>query len=398
MPNLTAKKALALSAIALIAINLRTAVSSLSPVVNFIQAEISLPIVAIGLLGIAAPLAFAFASSLSTKPARKFGLELTLLITVAAIITGNLIRALAFDTVSLFAGSMLTLFGVGIGNVLLPVMVRRYFPNRIGLVSSFYITLTSVSATMGSLFAVPVAEAAGWRFSLGQWAIFASLALIPLLPLLKNNRPSDDSAKTAKLKVWKSPTAISIAAVQSMTAIFGYVSFAWLPLLLIEHNGVSPLAAGNLLALFAIMGLPTSLVVPVLAARFPAAQSMIVFFSATVGSIGALGLLLSPDNLWLSVVLLGLGPTMFPLALTLFNLRSRNQQTVLAVSSFGQGVSYSLATTAVLLVGILREFTGGWEAAIWMMFFVALTSSLAGIQLAKRKYVDDELAANLNSN
>lgn len=397
MPNLTAKKALALSAIALIAINLRTAVSSLSPVVNFIQAEISLPIVAIGLLGIAAPLAFAFSSSLSTKPARKFGLELTLLMTVAAIIGGNLIRALAFDTASLFAGSMLTLFGVGIGNVLLPVMVRRYFPNRIGLVSSFYITLTSVSATMGSLFAVPVAETAGWRFSLGQWAIFASLALIPLLPLLKNNRPSDDSAKAASLRVWKSPTAISIAAVQSMTAIFGYVSFAWLPLLLIEHNGVSPLAAGNLLALFAIMGLPTSLVVPVLASRFPAAQSIIVFFSATVGSIGALGLLLSPNNLWLSVVLLGLGPTMFPLALTLFNLRSRNQQTVLAVSSFGQGVSYSLASTAVLLVGILREITGGWEAAIWLMFFVALTSSLAGIQLAKRKYVDDELAANLNS-
>ncbi len=397
MPNLTAKKALALSAIALIAINLRTAVSSLSPVVNFIQAEISLPIVAIGLLGIAAPLAFAFSSSLSTKPARKFGLELTLLMTVAAIIGGNLIRALAFDTASLFAGSMLTLFGVGIGNVLLPVMVRRYFPNRIGLVSSFYITLTSVSATMGSLFAVPVAETAGWRFSLGQWAIFASLAMIPLLPLLKNNGASDDSAKTARLKVWRSPTAISIAAVQSMTAIFGYVSFAWLPLLLIEHNGVSPLAAGNLLALFAIMGLPTSLVVPVLASRFPAAQSIIVFFSATVGSIGALGLLLSPNNLWLSVVLLGLGPTMFPLALTLFNLRSRNQQTVLAVSSFGQGVSYSLASTAVLLVGILREITGGWEAAIWLMFFVALTSSLAGIQLAKRKYVDDELAANLNS-
>jgi cyanate permease len=60
-------------------------------------------------------------------------------------------------------------------------------------------------------------------------------------------------------------------------------------------------------------------------------------------------------------------------------------------------VSYSLASTAVLLVGILREITGGWEAAIWLMFFVALTSSLAGIQLAKGKYVDDELTANLNS-
>ena len=392
MPNLTANRFLALAAIALIAINLRTAVSSLSPVVTFIQQEFSLPVVSIGLLGLAAPLAFAFATFISTKPARRWGVELTLLITVFAIIAGNSIRAIAIDTGTLFAGSILSLLGMGIGNVLLPVMVRRYFPDRIGIVSSFYITLTALSATIGSLFAVPVAEAAGWRLSLGQWAIFAAFALMPLFPLLRNNRPPDeiDPEKT-RLPVWKSPTAIAIGGVQGMTAVFGYVSFAWLPLLLVEHSGVSEFTAGSLLALFAIMGLPVSLVVPVLASRYPGAQSWIVFFSATVGSAGALGILFEFPNLWLWVALLGLGPTMFPLALTLFNLRSRSQQTVLAVSSFGQGVSYLLASIAVLMVGILRELTGGWETALWLMFAVAITSSLAGIQLAKKSFVDDEL-------
>jgi len=392
VPNLTANRFLALAAIALIAINLRTAVSSLSPVVTFIQQEFSLPVVSIGLLGLAAPLAFAFATFISTKPARRWGVELTLLITVFAIIAGNSIRAIAIDTGTLFAGSILSLLGMGIGNVLLPVMVRRYFPDRIGIVSSFYITLTALSATIGSLFAVPVAEAAGWRLSLGQWAIFAAFALMPLFPLLRNNRPPDeiDPEKT-RLPVWKSPTAIAIGGVQGMTAVFGYVSFAWLPLLLVEHSGVSEFTAGSLLALFAIMGLPVSLVVPVLASRYPGAQSWIVFFSATVGSAGALGILFEFPNLWLWVALLGLGPTMFPLALTLFNLRSRSQQTVLAVSSFGQGVSYLLASIAVLMVGILRELTGGWETALWLMFAVAITSSLAGIQLAKKSFVDDEL-------
>lgn len=389
----TSSRLLAFATIALLALNLRTAVSSISPVVGFIQADFSLPVIAIGLLGLAAPLAFAFASSVSTKPARRFGLELTLLLVAVAIILGNLIRAFAFDPGSLFAGSLLSLFGMGIGNVLLPVVVRRYFPNKIGPVSSFYITLTSISATLGSLVAVPVAEAAGWRFSLGQWAVFAALALIPIIPLLRNNQPADaNEAVPAKIQVWKSPTAIAISGVQGMTAIFGYVSFAWLPLLLIEHNFVSQLTAGNLLALFAIMGLPTSLLVPVIAARFPAAQAFIIFFSAIVGSVGALGILLFESNLWLWVILLGLGPTMFPLALTLYNLRSKNQQTVLAVSSFGQGISYSLATLAVLLVGILREITGGWEAALWLLFLVAISSSLAGFQIAKRKFIEDEIS------
>ena len=389
----TSSRLLAFATIALLALNLRTAVSSISPVVGFIQTDFSLPVIAIGLLGLAAPLAFAFASSVSTKPARRFGLELTLLLVAVAIILGNLIRAFAFDPGSLFAGSLLSLFGMGIGNVLLPVVVRRYFPNKIGPVSSFYITLTSISATLGSLVAVPVAEAAGWRFSLGQWAVFAALALIPIIPLLRNNQPADaNEAVPASIQVWKSPTAIAISGVQGMTAIFGYVSFAWLPLLLIEHNFVSQLTAGNLLALFAIMGLPTSLLVPVIAARFPAAQAFIIFFSAIVGSVGALGILLFESNLSLWVILLGLGPTMFPLALTLYNLRSKHQQTVLAVSSFGQGISYSLATLAVLLVGILREITGGWEAALWLLFLVAISSSLAGFQIAKRKFIEDEIS------
>ena len=229
----TSSRWLAFFAIALLAINLRIAVSPISPVAGFNQQDFSLPVIAIGLLGLAAPLAFAFASTVSTRPARRFGLELTLLLVVVAIIAGNLVRAIAFDPGSLFAGSLLSLCGMGIGNVLLPVVVRRYFPNRIGLISSFYITLTAISATLGSLVAVPVAEAAGWRFSLGQWAIFAALALLPIIPLLRNNQPAEaGDAVPAKIAVWKSPTAIAISGVQGMTAIFGYVSFAWLPLLL----------------------------------------------------------------------------------------------------------------------------------------------------------------------
>ena len=112
-----------------------------------------------------------------------------------------------------------------------------------------------------------------------------------------------------------------------------------------------------------------------------------------MGSIGALGLLFGPTSLaWVFVACLGLGPTMFPLALTLFNLRSRTRATVLAVSAFGQGVSYTLATLMVFLVGIFREVTGGWELTLWLLFVVAAGSSIAGLQLAKHNFVDDEVS------
>lgn len=390
----TTSKYVAILTIALLAFNLRTAVSSISPVVTFIQKEIPLPIVTIGLIGIAAPLSFALASSISYQPTRRFGVEKTLLITIAMIISGHALRALAWDSTSLFAGSLLSLLGMGIGNVLLPVMVRKYFPNRVGLVSSFYITLTSISATLGSFVAVPVAEALGWRFSLGQWAIFSVFAAIPLLALWGNSTPEKKTENTdGKKAIWRSPTAWAIAGMQSMTSVFGYVSFAWLPLLLLEHNGVSVAQAGLLLSLFAIMGLPPSLLVPMLASKYKSSHTIITVFSGAMGVAGTLGILFGGNQLlWVFVVLAGFGPSMFPLALTLFNLRSRKRSTVLAVSAFGQGVSYSTATLSVFVVGVMREVTGGWEAGLWLMFGFALLAIPVAIQISKGRNIDDELA------
>jgi len=385
---------LAITTIALLALNMRTAVGSFSPLVTYIQEEISLPIVTIGLLGIAAPLAFAIATSLANPPARRIGVEKTLIATSLLIMGGHVLRALAWDSTALFAGSLMCLLGMGAGNILMPVLVRKYFAHRVGLVSTLYISLTALSASAGSFLAVPLADLGGWRFSLGQWALFATLTLLPLFALRKNSVPEQPESGTTKQKaIWRSPTAWAIFGTQGMTSIFGYVSFAWLPLLLLEHNGVSVAQAGALLSLFAILGLPAALLVPNLAAKYRKSHAPIIWFSSFMGMAGALGILFSGSSwLWFWVAALGLGPTMFPLALTLYNLRSRQRSTVLAVSAFGQGMSYTMTTIVVFLVGIMREVTGGWEFTLWLFFGVALFSALMGIQVAKNHFVDDELA------
>lgn len=386
---------LALATILLLALNLRTAVSSISPVATYIAEELTLSIIALGLLGIAAPLAFAVASTLSLGPARRFGIEQTALVVALMVILGHLVRGFAVDSSMLFAGSLLSLTGAGIGNVIMPVLVRKYFPNRIGLVSTLYITATATSATIGSLLAVPVAQAFGWRLSLSQWAILASLTLIPLLPLVIRSRRNgiERSEKPARIAVYRSPTAWAITAALSASAFYGYVSFAFLPVLLIEHHGVTTLQGGQLLALFAALGLPVALLVPVLAARYPKTQAPLVLLSSLLGIAGSLGILLGPSSLlWLSVSAFGLLPTIFPLTLTMFNLRSRQRPTVLAISSFAQGVAYGSTTAVVFLVGLLRELTGNWVVALWLMFAVAALTALLTIQLAKGRMIDDEIA------
>jgi CP family cyanate transporter-like MFS transporter len=179
---------------------------------------------------------------------------------------------------------------------------------------------------------------------------------------------------------------------QAVTAIIGYVSFAWLPLMLVEHQGVSVIEGGLLLSLFALIGLPISLIMPLLSTKYPKSQSFIVWFSFISGISGTLGLLFGAASLtWLWVVAFGFGPTMFPLALTLFNLRARERATVLAVSAFGQGVSYSAAAVMVFSVGVLREVTGGWDASIWLLFTSCLIAIPVALQIRKGHIIDDEL-------
>lgn len=387
-------KLLALATIVLLALNLRTAVSSISPIANYIAADFALPILTLALLGIAAPLAFALAPTLAGHPARRLGLEVAILGLLLLIVFGHLARAVAWDSTSLFAGSLLTLLGAGMGNVLMPVMVRKYFANRIGLISSIYISMTAVSATAGSFFAAPVAEVFGWRGSLLQWSLFAALVLIPLLPLTfgKTRTRTPAEPRPPRLKIQRSPTAWAIATSFTVSSMFGYVSFAFMPVLLIERHGLTAIEAGAMLALFAACGLPVAIFVPILVARLPRVQPIIIFSSATLGTAGSLGILLGPTNLlWLSVTSFGLLPALFPLALTLFNLRCRERTTVLALSAFGQGLGYSGATLAVLGFGLLRELTGEWTASLLVIGTLAAFSSLAAIQLSKQQFIEDEL-------
>jgi len=389
-------KILALATIVLLALNLRTAVSSISPIANYIAADFALPILTLALLGIAAPLAFALAPALASRPARRYGLEVAVLGLVLMIIFGHLARALAWDSTSLFAGSLLSLLGVGMGNVLMPVLVRKYFANRIGFISSIYISMTAVSATSGSFFAAPVAEVFGWRGSLLQWSILAALVLVPLLPLTfgKTRTRTPSEPKPARLKIYRSPTAWAISTSFSVSSIFGYTSFAFMPVLLIERNGLSAIEAGAMLALFAICGLPVAIFVPILVARAPRTQPLIILAAAVLGTAGSLGIMLGPNSLlWLSVIAFGLLGALFPLSLTLFNLRSRERPTVLSLSAFSQSLGYAGATATVLSFGILRELTGAWTASLILVAVIGALSALAAIQIAKQQFVEDELGA-----
>uniref|UniRef100_UPI00344E2FA0 MFS transporter n=1 Tax=Herbiconiux sp. TaxID=1871186 RepID=UPI00344E2FA0 len=177
-------RTLALIAIVVVALNLRLAVVALSPILDQVSADIALGSLGVGVLGMLPPVCFAVVGLFAPALHRRFGLEPVVIGALAAILIGDLARALSGSYLTLVLGSAVTFAGMGVANVLLPALVKRYFPDRVGLLTALYATTLAISATIPPLLAVPIADAAGWRASVGSWSVFAVLALLPMLLLV----------------------------------------------------------------------------------------------------------------------------------------------------------------------------------------------------------------------
>jgi CP family cyanate transporter-like MFS transporter len=398
---LLAGRTLALLGIVLIGLNLRTAVAVISPIVRFISEDIPLTSIGIGLLGMLAPLSFALSGLVAPAVARRIGLEATMLVACAAMVIGPVVRALAPNYAVLVGGSVLLLGGMGFANIMLPPIIKRYFPDRIGALTATYATLMAIGASVPPLIAAPLAESIGWRFTLGSWAILALAAAVPWFVLWLRRRRRDRAAaldgelgRPAQLAVgrmWRSPVAWAITVAFMIPSFNVYAMFAWLPEIATDLTGATPAQAGAMVALFTLMGLPFALIVPVIAPRLKNVGWLIAL-GVTLFVTGYLGLLLAPAAaIWLWVILIGGGPIVFPLTLTLLNLRTRSHQTAVALSGFVQGIGYGGAALGPLVVGFLHDVSGSWTVPLVFLVVLAAVALVPAFVLARPRMVDDDL-------
>ncbi len=392
---LLAGRVLAFVGIILVAANLRAAVSALSPILGRVSVEIPLSAVAIGLLGALPPICFAVFGIVTPMLVRKARLESVLIAALVAILAGHLIRSTAGNLSILVLGSAIAFAGLGIGNVLLPPLVKKYFPDRIALLTTLYVTTMSLSAFLPPLIVVPVAEAGGWRVSLGMWAIVSLMAVIPWISALVHGRRNGEGNAVEEARsdvvrgLTRSPLAWALTAIFAVSSMTAYAMFAWLPVILPEIAGVDEATAGALLSVFALMGFPAGLLVPVIASRVRNV-SVLVYVAVALFVAGYVGLLFFPETvtvLW--VALIGLGPLLFPLALVMINLRTRTHDGAIALSSFVQGVGYLLGALGPLVVGIVHEITGGWTVPLVILLALALSVAAAGPILARGGKLED---------
>ncbi|MCU1516981.1 MAG: transporter [Pseudarthrobacter sp.] len=380
----------------LIGLNLRTVFSSFAAVLPEITSDAGLPgwavvvltTVPVTLLGVFAPFA--------PRLARRFGAERVLLGAMAVLTAGLLLRPLdtgglvpgAGHLPALLAGTAACGAAIALCNVLLPGLVKRDFPHRLGLMGGLYTTAICASAALGAGFTYPVFTAtAEWTAALWFWAVPAAVVLLLFLPVALRQRPARHQAVAGGVNVWRSAVAWQVTVFMVLQAMMSFSVFAWLAPILRER-GVDGGTAGVMVSVSIALQMLGSLFAPALAARFRDQRAINTVVALMTGGGFALSIFGPLELIWVWTGLLGLGQgSLTAVALTMIMLRTRDGHTAAHLSGMMQGVGYGLGSAGTLLVGQLHQATGSFTPAGVLFLVIGLLAAVFGYRAGRDRFV-----------
>ncbi|MFC8229060.1 CynX/NimT family MFS transporter [Streptomyces sp. NPDC057287] len=380
----------------LAALNLRPAITSLGPLLEEVRDGLHMSGSVAGVLTSVPPLCFAVFGFMAPRLARRFGPGAVICAGMVAITAGLLLRPFVGGTAGFLAASALALMGIAVSNVLMPVIVKRWFPERVGTVTGLYSMALALGTALAAALTVPLTDAMGgsWKTGLAVWAALAAVAVLPWLALVKDR--GDTSGRAAAgvpappaLRITRSRTSWALACFFGLQATAAYITMGWMPQIF-RDAGIPAGTAGVLLAVTMAMGVPLAFVIPRIATRLRT-QGPIVLVLSGCGLLGYAGLYLAPaGGAWLWALLLGIANCAFPLALTMIGMRSRSGAGVVRLSAFAQSTGYLLSIPGPLLVGVLYQHSGGWGLPIALMAGLLVPQTIAGMLAGRDRTIEDE--------
>lgn len=399
-------RALLIVALVLTGLSMRTAVTSVGAVLDPLQRGLEMSSAASGALTTLPVICFALIGAATPWMARRLDAQRLMSAALATMIIGLVARAAVSSSAAFMVLSVLALTGGAVANVLMPILVRRHFPRRIGRLTAAYVTALAVGQTLGAGLTVPVGSiGGGWRSGLASWAVLAAVALFPWLWTARGGGVGAGRGREGGVGGWRSEgdvgwqphgalqmlssrTAWALTIMFASQSFQAYDAFGWFAKLMSSH-GVDQTSAGLMLASLSAAAIPASFFAPLVPPRH---HRVLTVGLAMCSGASYVGLLVAPTTAaWAWMVLSGLGLGMFSLVLTMIGLRSRVTATTSSLSAFVQSIGYILAGTGPLLFGILHGATDGWAVPLVTMLAAAGISVLAGWFACAPRYVDDEL-------
>ena len=379
-----------LVALFLAALTLRPQLVAVGPLLPSIQRDLGVSHTVAGLLGTIPVLCMGLFAPPAPFLSGRIGSRRAIGVAVALIGVFGIVRAVVPSAIGVILLTFPIGLGMGLGNALLPVAVKERFADRPGFTTGIYTMGIVAGATIAAAIAVPLAHAAGgWRTPLLVMGA-VSTALAALWLWLTRGQPAHVRTELRPLKLpLRNPLGWRLVGAFSLMSFVFYGLNSWLPDAYVEH-GWSQSSAGALLAVLSGVSIPVGFTVAWAADHIGTRRGWLVGSSALQVS-ALVGVVLLPSAGWFWAVLLGMsiGP-LFPLTMTLPLDAAEGPAEVAALAGMMLGIGYVLSSTGPLLLGAVRDLTGGFNAALWVLvavssLLVLVNSSLSPARLAAHR-------------
>jgi CP family cyanate transporter-like MFS transporter len=377
-----------MACIVMAAINLRPALTSIATMVTEIQQSFGLSGVWIGVLTTMPVLCFGIFGPLAPLLSAKLGLERAIALLLMGLAAGLALRVLP-QSAALFASTLLAGATIGMAGVLLPVVIRRRFPNRLGPMTGLYTMILSVGGASAAGL-TPVFERVwqSWTLALAIWSIPALAAALLWSALASSGTAATGTAPLPRFSLLlRDRLAWYVTAFMGLQAGLAFIVLGWLPTLL-RDRGLDVLNAGAVTSVSILAQTVTALLVPSLATQRVSPRLLIVLvLSATC--LGFLGLLYAPLStrlIWALILGLGQGG-LFGLALLFVTLRAPTAEVTAMLSGMSQSIGYLGASLCPFAVSLLRGANDPFIGPAIMVVAVTTACTWCGLRAAAPAYV-----------
>lgn len=376
---------LALAGLGFAALALRLQLTGIGPLLPAIQADLGISHTVAGLL----PAIPVICMGLFAPPApyleRRLGTRIGIAACLAGIVAFGFARAAVPGAVLVVALTVPIGIAMGLAGTLLPIAVKERFSERAVVATGVYAVGLVMGSAIAAAAAVPFAGAlGGWRGSLTAFSVLAA-ALLAIWLLLTRGLPVHVRAPERPPRLpWRSGIGWALALVYGLDSLVFYGLASWLPAAYVER-GWSDASAGGLVAAMQVANLPALLVVPFLAERRGSRRTFLLV-GAGLLLAATLGFVLAPAAGYLWAILAGAALGMlFPIVLALPLDLAHEPGEVGSLAALMLGGGYVIAAAAPLALGAVRDATGSFETALWLLAGVSAALVVSCLPFSRRR-------------
>src|SRR3954464_5292828 len=150
---------------------------AIAPVVDDVRRDLAVGAGTIGLLTAIPVLCFGLAAPLASLLIARTGVHRAVLVSMVGVLAGTLLRSLGSPSAAI-AGTVVIGLGITVGNVVLPVVIGRDFPDATNVVTAAYTAALNIGSTLTAALTAALAELVGWRAALASWGLLVVVAVL----------------------------------------------------------------------------------------------------------------------------------------------------------------------------------------------------------------------------